>query len=299
MHKDKRGYFYKSRRVAGRAEREYVGGASSYRLQAEIKTQYERSLENEDRQRHRRDADELDKLIIWLCDETTVLMHNALEKSGWHRRKRGHWRKRHKSKRGIMEKQTTAQIEKLRAKAEIVATATQLKELIRRGKSGDKAASERFFELSDAKPDGGLVQYGDIARIAQEFLLKRICGKDLILHGSMERNMAAMAQELAGDTASPLEMMLAQRVAITHFHLHYCENIAVLNFGNESWTPDDEKVSERRTNAASKRHLSACKALAQVQRLQLPDVQVNVGTLNAPAARENQTLAALGAADDG
>jgi hypothetical protein len=307
MHKDRRGYSYKTRRDGERVTREYIGGAASISLRIEQNKKEAQSQERAIQEKRRLDDDALDTVIGRLCDETTAITHNALEAVGYHRRKSEKWRKRHKSKRGSMTNQSAA-IEKLRAKAEIAATKSELKELIRRASGGDKAAAKRFFELKDAAPDGSLTQYGDIHRIVQETLLHKICKKDLITHETMKRHMTAMAQDLAGPQASPLEMMLAQRIALCYFHLYYCDNIAILNDGNEAWTNADDKMQQKRIDAANKRYLAATKTLAQVQRLNLPDVQINVGekqvnigTFNTsgtmPNARENQALASLQEAD--
>ena len=86
----------------------------------------------------------------------------------------------------------------------------------------------------------------------------------------MERN----AEELAGPNPSPLEKLLAERVAISRFRCYYYECLCAMGLRKDTLNVDDHK--HKRLARAQKDFLSACRTLAQVRKLELPFVQVNV-----------------------
>ena len=86
----------------------------------------------------------------------------------------------------------------------------------------------------------------------------------------MERD----AEELAGPNPSPLEKVLAERVAISRFRCYYYECLCAMGLRKDTLNLDAHK--HKRLAAAQKDFLSACRTLAQVRKLELPFVQVNV-----------------------
>ncbi len=91
-------YYTRSRRVNGQVVREYVGGGDIGRLAADldaIERAERRSCDEEFRQQQS-EMQELDEMIEgFSCDIdgiTTVVLENA----GYHKHKRGEWRKRRK-----------------------------------------------------------------------------------------------------------------------------------------------------------------------------------------------------------
>ena len=93
-----------------------------------------------------------------------------------------------------------------------------------------------------------------------------------------------MTRELAGHAPTPLEALLVDRIVVCWMHLHYAETIYVQNMQDYSLT--QAAFHQHRITTAHNRYLSAIRALAQVRRLQVPTVQVNI-------AREQLNVAAI------
>jgi hypothetical protein len=98
-------------------------------------------------------------------------------------------------------------------------------------------------------------------------------GDDLLVREALPRRLAAMRRELAGPNPSPLEGLLAERVAATWlqlrlFEAHYAKNLGNLRI-------DQGEYHQRRLDRLHRRHLSAIRALAQVRKLG-PAIQINI-----------------------
>ena len=93
-------YYYRSRKIAGRVVKEYVGGGLAGMLAAREDETHRRKQEAE-RVASQRDRDAFEaaaaahEAFTWATD---ALMSTALLAAGYHRHDRGHWRKRHASK---------------------------------------------------------------------------------------------------------------------------------------------------------------------------------------------------------
>jgi uncharacterized protein involved in exopolysaccharide biosynthesis len=94
---DKRGYYYRARKVNGRVMREYVGAGPVATLSAELD-----ELERQERAERRavekaeREAIEaLDKPVAELNELVEQVARAALLAAGYHQHKRAEWRKRH------------------------------------------------------------------------------------------------------------------------------------------------------------------------------------------------------------
>ncbi|MBF0503311.1 MAG: hypothetical protein HQM09_24535 [Candidatus Riflebacteria bacterium] len=88
---------------------------------------------------------------------------------------------------------------------------------------------------------------------------------------AIDQKLSDLRRDLGPKT--PLEQLLVERILVTYIETNYLDKIiAMLN-----WTQRESDIYLKRQNAAHRRHLTAVKALAQVRRLQLPVVQVNIG----------------------
>lgn len=109
----------------------------------------------------------------------------------------------------------------------------------------------------------------------QETLLIEYLGKDaLLIHEAQRRKCAALRRDLEGPTPTPLERLLVDRVVLCWLHLHLGEAQYVQNM--KQLTALQHDFYQRRLSMAQRRYLSAITALAQVRRLQVPAVQVNI-----------------------
>ena len=128
---------------------------------------------------------------------------------------------------------------------------------------------------------------GNMAYQVQESCLKAFFGpKALLTQEAQRRKCAALRRELAGEHPTPLEMLLVDRIVMSGLHLHYAEALYAQHL--ETFSLKQNEFYQRRLSLAQNRYLAAIRTLAQVRRLQVPAVQVNI-------AREQLNVAALGA----
>jgi hypothetical protein len=108
---------------------------------------------------------------------------------------------------------------------------------------------------------------GDLALQARASMIQQTAGSNLLMSESLLWKTAAMKEELAGEAASPLERLLADRVVATWLDVHYHEALlAQPGPANEARA----RLLERRHDAANRRHLAAVKMLATVRKLLTP-----------------------------
>jgi hypothetical protein len=93
---DRRGYYYRVRKVGGRVVREYCGSGRAAELLAR-RDALERERREQDRLALRLEKAHLDALDAdcdTLNDIAQLVAHAALLAAGYHQHKRGQWRKR-------------------------------------------------------------------------------------------------------------------------------------------------------------------------------------------------------------
>jgi hypothetical protein len=105
-------------------------------------------------------------------------------------------------------------------------------------------------------------------------MIKVASGDDAVIKEVLLRRITKMSQELAGPNPSPLERILCERVAITWFDANEMDR-RYIDQNNISLQVANYR--EARRDRAHKRFLAACKTLATVRRLGVPNLlQVNV-----------------------
>jgi hypothetical protein len=154
-----------------------------------------------------------------------------------------------------------------------VPTQDEVKALVRQAEQGDTTVLPALRAYMDLAPDFW-TQRGDLARVMQQTLIGLVASKNLVVQENIARKCAALTQELAGPTPSPLERFLVERVVLCWLHLHYAEG---LRLQTKEVTFQQEEFHQRRISKMHARYLSAIRTLAQVQRLGVPAVQVNIG----------------------
>ncbi len=104
-------------------------------------------------------------------------------------------------------------------------------------------------------------------------VLRGFVGEDMLTRELYERRLEAMRGELAGPAATPLEQLLADRIALCWLHVQHAE----LRYSQRvSVTLEQADHYQKCIDRAHKRYLSAIKTLATVRRLQVPALQVNI-----------------------
>jgi len=87
------------------------------------------------------------------------------------------------------------------------------------------------------------------------------------------RPSSALKEEIAGGT--PLERLLGERIVARWLNLHHIDALYANRLSNISWA--ESEYFQRRQERANRQYLSAIRTLAQVRRLLVPAVQVNIG----------------------
>ena len=153
-------------------------------------------------------------------------------------------------------------------------TPKELRQLLNKANKGDKQA----FDYLCTRLDGAAwfwEKAGNMAYQAQEAMLIGFLGADALLtHEAQRRKCAALRWELEGPAPTPIERLLVDRVVLCWLHLHYAEARYAQNMMQLSLMQHD--FYQRRLSMAQRRYLAAITALAQVRRLQVPAVQVNI-----------------------
>lgn len=297
MHKDPRGYFYRSRRVGNRVTRQYIGRGARCEGMVRLETlQREEKAEERRAQREERDRMEaLDGAVKTFCAQVTMVMRLVLQSHGYRQHARGQWRKQHMTQRmesgedylgpphfdkvasdavqsGKMEPHRV-DLGKAKLDESVVSRLLLLLETV----DTDEAARDEFFKI--------LTEHGvtaDVTRLQnceahlEKSLVEAFYPRDQVFYReNQERDLAAMRQELAGDHASPLERLLVSRIVICWLHLQLCEK--KMTEQHDFMPLDVAAYQHKRLEQAHNRFMSAIKKLAEVRKLQLPTMQINIG----------------------
>lgn len=144
--------------------------------------------------------------------------------------------------------------------------------LIRRAENGDESALE---SLRGTFQDAVILwdRAGDMASQVVHALTRRMTAKNLLVQEGIKRKYETMRAELAGPNPTPLESLLADRIAVCWVAVQEAE----LSYARaDSMSLDQAAWAQKRISAAHNRYLTAIRTLAQVRRLALPMMQVNI-----------------------
>jgi hypothetical protein len=138
--------------------------------------------------------------------------------------------------------------------------------LLERAEKGDHSVVPELHRALDA--DVALWrQYGDLALHAEAALGMLAAGTNLLLAESLKRKVQAMKDEVGGEAPSPLDRLLAARVAMTWMETAYFDALVAQSAGASEARL---KMLLGQQDAAHRRHLSAIKTLATVRKLLIP-----------------------------
>jgi hypothetical protein len=144
--------------------------------------------------------------------------------------------------------------------------------LVRRAEDGDATAMPALKDLLK-HPDGVDTLGGDLAKRARRTLVDKFSGKNLLFKEVLNRKVELLQAEVAGPSPTPLERLLAERVAICWLHLYHLEQI----YSQKDSMPLQLGLYfQRSISSAHKRYLAAMKTLAVVRKLAVPVLQVNI-----------------------
>lgn len=152
--------------------------------------------------------------------------------------------------------------------------AKRMNALRKRAEKGDEKAMKELRPLLKDDP-GVLSFYGKLAESAQESLIRNMIGSNLVFRAGVHRRLSEMRVQLSGDSPTPLEDLLIERILTCWLEINYYDALHAQNM-KDVGTKAGEYL-QRRQDRAHRRFLSAVKMLAVIRRLQLPVIQVNIG----------------------
>jgi hypothetical protein len=127
-------------------------------------------------------------------------------------------------------------------------------------------------------------QLGDLGQQTERGLVRVAAGTNPIIREATQRKLTQLRRELAGPHPSPLERLLVDRIVVGWLGLVVAEGSyhTALEQGIDQ---ADDAFHQQRVERAQRRYLAAIKTLAQVRKLGLPAVQVNIGEKQMNVAR--------------
>src|SRR5215208_7132445 len=129
-------------------------------------------------------------------------------------------------------------------------------------------------EILDGSPDlawrliKGPGKLAELAMIDQFTRDEDLASKEFLKH-----QLDSIRIEVAGDDASALERLLAERVVATWLEVQLFSGLYAKGMKSATLSQDDHR--QKRLDRAHQRHLSAVRTLAQIRKLG-PAVQINV-----------------------
>jgi hypothetical protein len=149
------------------------------------------------------------------------------------------------------------------------------REVIERACRGDeRCVPELRALMADGERGRRLTEMvGSPAEWLRQTIQRRAGGENLLVREGIGRKIAAVQAELEGPDPTPVERLLAERAALcwflVHWHERSFENATELNLIQADF-------HQRKIDRAHARFLSAVRTLAQVRKLAVPALQVNI-----------------------
>ena len=149
----------------------------------------------------------------------------------------------------------------------------ELKALMVCLRDGDEGAVPRLREILHETPELAR-KFVDPALQTERSMIETYAGEDgRVVRETMPHTLEALRAKLAGESPSPLEQLLVERIAATWLQLHYFETLYTQNI--DKLTILQSEFHQKRIDRAHRRHLSAIKTLAQIRKMG-PAVQINI-----------------------
>jgi hypothetical protein len=150
-----------------------------------------------------------------------------------------------------------------------------LDRLLKRADEGDRGCLPDVLALL-ADPDVGpdyRKGLGSSAEWFRQSIIRRAAGKNILGQEPISQELDRVLAELEGPNPTPIERLLAERASLCWFIVHWYEN----TYANASgWYIEQAAFQHRKIDKAHARFLSALRTLAQVRKLALPTLQVNI-----------------------
>ncbi len=145
-------------------------------------------------------------------------------------------------------------------------------QLVQRGMAGDREVLPAIRTMLNESPS--LWQNAStLTTELEQTWIKTLAGDDLVTREVLTRQVDMLKAALAGPHPSPLETLLIERIATCYLALNHAEHKAAERLRKSRFLSNAE---ENRLDKVQKRYLDSVKSLAQVRKLLMPKVQVNL-----------------------
>jgi hypothetical protein len=138
--------------------------------------------------------------------------------------------------------------------------------LLERATKGDASVLSKLRRLLDESPELWR-GYGDLALQARASWIQLAAGPNLLLDECLTRKAVELRKEVAGDSPSPLEQLLADRVVICWLQVSFYDSLIAQT---REYTPAKARMLQGQHDGAHRRYLTAIKTLATVRKLLTP-----------------------------
>jgi len=153
-------------------------------------------------------------------------------------------------------------------------TIERLRDLFNKAEKGNRKAVPEIREILKESPDLAW-RFMDFATLAERRFIENMTkDKDLASREAMEFQLAAMREEIAGESPSPLERLLTERIVLIWLQIQLFEGLYASSMF-KSMTLAQASYYQKRLDHAHRRHLSAIRTLAQIRKMG-PAVQINI-----------------------
>jgi hypothetical protein len=150
-----------------------------------------------------------------------------------------------------------------------------LKSLFDRAKRGDESClpEVRALFANGSRGKAWRQANGSPAEWVRRHLAESACGKNVLIKEAIEQEMDDLQADLAGPNPTPIEKLLAERASICWFIVYRYEGTYATSKG---WSIGSTDLQQRKIDKAHARFLSALRTLAQVRKLAVPAIQLNI-----------------------
>jgi hypothetical protein len=161
------------------------------------------------------------------------------------------------------------------SKLEASAPKRETKDLLKRASGGDESCRSEIQALLAESEAGAFHRENNGSPVAwlRRTLIEKAAKKNILIGEATTHKLAKMQAELEGPDPTPIERLLAERASLCWFIVHWYETACANSSG---WTIAQADLQHRKIDKAHSRFLSALRTLAQVRKLALPTLQVNI-----------------------
>ena len=151
----------------------------------------------------------------------------------------------------------------------------ETRELVKRASKGDESSRQAIRALfADGDRGRDLLEgLGSSAEWLKRTIVRKAAGKNIAFQEAIAIKIESVRSELAGPDPTPMERLLAERAALCWWLVNWYENSVQ---DCDRMTIAQANYHQAKIGRAHSRFLSAVRTLAQVRKLALPTLQLNI-----------------------